>query len=838
MKIDDFEVTARADDWPFTASTRAMPSIVQLQNNAIHPRGFKDDIPVDLQGGRLIDMTEEEEIDPSDGATVQITTYRIETPDGHELTQTVRRKMKIDYRQLHHRVETLNGKETKNEVAVQQISNGFNTFPGGNFPAIEGGFDFDKSALKLNMDDPQDLRISNVLNQTRDAFLGILSQEKAEWIAKFPDLFSKMRTQSQLIPSTTTETVVNADGSVTTRSRSHQSVSSQWCRQETYINGVKQTSKSKWRAFVEYKGPEGGFKVKLSDEGEDELSEEENDDDERSAHSDDNESVFSITSQIPRGAIKAPGGKKKTDRAQMAARELVDSEQRYVDKLRLLDQIFRVDVEALEKAGDFERAKVGKLFSNISSLHTFHNTHLLPQLMDANREWNHTRRISHVMKKLAPFLKMYSEYTNNYNEAVKVFEEQRVKNRKFADLVAKIERLPECDNLPLSSHLICPVQRVMRYQLLLQEYKKHLNKSDVDLADTEEALQLVLKAAEHANETMKKLERYRKVIEMQEMLGNSLPLVSVGREFIESGPIQKISSSTQKPEERYLFLFNDLILLGVKGYVSKYRVRARFEALHTRVCEGDNLEREHSFYLRGNYGTEPPRCVELFTDTQEAKEKWMRKLQEVITRARDNSATFSKHDSKRSSISEGKSKSPKHCAECDIELSFLSRKVFKLKCSKCQRKLCDKCFGRYKNDGKKGKLCEGCVKNTVNSDTIRNAVSSVGDVLDKPPRGAGVLHGSDVRFKGSLGKTFHRYFAVRSDFCLYSYEDEKQTRAVAMLPLPGAEVKMCGERNSFQLRVGTRRIYTITVDDEKTQAKWMAVLDLAANAHMAQSDSE
>ncbi|CAJ0936479.1 unnamed protein product, partial [Mesorhabditis belari] len=70
-----------------------MPSIVQLHNNAMHPRGFNDEIPVDLEGGRLIDMTQEEEVDSADGARVSIMTYRIETPDGSELTKTVRRKL-------------------------------------------------------------------------------------------------------------------------------------------------------------------------------------------------------------------------------------------------------------------------------------------------------------------------------------------------------------------------------------------------------------------------------------------------------------------------------------------------------------------------------------------------------------------------------------------------------------------------------------------------------------------------------------------------------------------------------------------------------------------------
>lgn len=40
---------------------------------------------------------------------------------------------------------------------------------------------------------------------------------------------------------------------------------------------------------------------------------------------------------------------------------------------------------------------------------------------------------------------------------------------------------------------------------LFKEYKKHLDPSDVDYDDTEAALRLVLDAASHANEMMRKL---------------------------------------------------------------------------------------------------------------------------------------------------------------------------------------------------------------------------------------------------------------------------------------------------------------------------------------------
>ncbi|PIO71627.1 RhoGEF domain protein [Teladorsagia circumcincta] len=463
---------------------------------------------------------------------------------------------------------------------------------------------------------------------------------------------------------------------------------SHFSKHETFINGVKQMSKSTFKAFVEYKGPEGGYRVKLADNADD-LSEEETEDDDRASrcYSEITDSESDIQPYAAQSKQQAEA-KKRYDKAWFAAKELVDSEQRYVEKLRLLDEIFR---QRVVKEAAIDKEKQQKLFANISSLHQFHNTHFLPQLMEASRDWHTTKRIANVVRKQAPFLKMYSEYTNNYERASRIFEELK-KKKKFADVVREIE-----------------------------EYKKHLLETDVDYEDTALALQLVLQAASHANEMMKKLDGFGKVIEVQEQLGNSISLVSPGRELLKTGTLQKISSTTEKTEERTIFLFNDLILLaGERKMIGlyKYRLRAVFHACHTQICEGDNLEREHSFYIRGSDGNGPQRCVELFSETQKEKNDWVESI----------------------------------CA-----------------------------------------------------------------------------------FRGSLGKVFERYFVVRNDFCLYSYNSCDDDCALAMLPLPGCEVKLCGERFTFSLRVGSRRMYTVTVEDEQNQLRWMAVLDLAANAQLQQT---
>ena len=55
--------------------------------------------------------------------------------------------------------------------------------------------------------------------------------------------------------------------------------SSRYTHHETYVNGVKQESKCKYRALFEYKGPDGGFSMSLKNAADDDLSEDEAEDD-------------------------------------------------------------------------------------------------------------------------------------------------------------------------------------------------------------------------------------------------------------------------------------------------------------------------------------------------------------------------------------------------------------------------------------------------------------------------------------------------------------------------------------------------------------------------------
>lgn len=55
----------------------------------------------------------------------------------------------------------------------------------------------------------------------------------------------------------------------------------------------------------------------------------------------------------------------------------------------------------------------------------------------------------------------------------------------------------------LQHHMLGPVQRIPRYKMLLEDYLKRLPEDSPDRLETSTALDLISKAADHTNESMR-----------------------------------------------------------------------------------------------------------------------------------------------------------------------------------------------------------------------------------------------------------------------------------------------------------------------------------------------
>ncbi|XP_070651239.1 FYVE, RhoGEF and PH domain-containing protein 3 isoform X9 [Bos indicus] len=303
------------------------------------------------------------------------------------------------------------------------------------------------------------------------------------------------------------------------------------------------------------------------------------------------------------------------------AQELLHTEETYVKRLYLLDQVF---CTGLTEAGIPSEVTTG-IFSNISSIYRFHGQFLLPELQARiTNEWDVNPRLGDILQKLAPFLKMYGEYVKNFDRAMELVSTWTQRSPVFKDTVQSIQKQELCGNLTLQHHMLEPVQRVPRYELLLKDYLKRLPEDAPDWKDAERSLELISTAANHSNAAIRKMEKMHKLLEVYERLGGEEDIVNPANELIKEGHIQKLSAKNGTTQDRHLFLFNSMILYCVpklRLMGQKFSVREKMDISGLQVQDIVKSGAAHTFIITGK-----KRSLELQTRTEEEKKEWIQMM--------------------------------------------------------------------------------------------------------------------------------------------------------------------------------------------------------------------
>ncbi|XP_043390291.1 FYVE, RhoGEF and PH domain-containing protein 1 isoform X3 [Chelonia mydas] len=311
------------------------------------------------------------------------------------------------------------------------------------------------------------------------------------------------------------------------------------------------------------------------------------------------------------------------------ANELLQTEKAYVARLHLLDQVFCARLlEEARSRSSFPGDVVMGIFSNICSIYCFHQQFLLPELEKRMQEWDRYPRIGDILQKLAPFLKMYGEYVKNFDRAMELVNTWMERSAHFKLIVHQIQMEEACGNLTLQQHMLEPVQRIPRYQLLLKGYLQRLPPGAPDSRDAEKSLQLIATAAEHSNAAIRKMERMHSLLKVYELLGGEEDIVSPTNELIKEGHILKLSAKNGTTQDRYLILFNDRLLCCVpklRLLGQKFGVRARIDVEGMEVKESSGVNLPRTFLVSGKQ-----RSLELQARTEEEKRDWIQAIRATI----------------------------------------------------------------------------------------------------------------------------------------------------------------------------------------------------------------
>uniref|UniRef100_A0A8C6UAB0 FYVE, RhoGEF and PH domain containing 3 n=1 Tax=Neogobius melanostomus TaxID=47308 RepID=A0A8C6UAB0_9GOBI len=538
------------------------------------------------------------------------------------------------------------------------------------------------------------------------------------------------------------------------------------------------------------------------------------------------------------------------------AKELLHTEEAYIKRLNLLDQVF---CTKLTEAGIPQDVITG-IFSNISSIYCFHDQFLLPELKTRiTGEWDSNPRIGDILQKLAPFMKMYGEYVKNFDRAMDLVNTWTHRSSQFKSVVQNIQKQEVCGNLTLQHHMLEPVQRIPRYELLLKDYLKKLPEDALDRKDAEKALELISTAANHSNAAIRKMEKMHKLLEVYERLGGEEDIVNPANELIKEGHIKKMSAKNGTAQDRYLYLFNNMVLYCVpklRLMGQKFSVRERIDIAGMEVQENVKQNLPHTFVIIGKQ-----RSLELQARTAEEKEDWIQVIRATIERHKQNSETFNKAfnssfsreddhmpDSpgpwNTSMDSEGgvherksskkKEKEKQTCKGCNESFNFTKRKHH---CKSCGAAICAKCSKSL--DNKTSRVCPECYEASL---SLENMSVSLEQKRKVPERQIS-LTAENCILCGHLqlqdkGKSWSKVWAAvtkAEPLVLFLQSNGQESKGARVVPLPGIDVSTAssssGEKSEVKhsLRLShSQQTVVLSAPDAELQAEWMEVLSRAA----------
>ncbi|XP_006874410.1 PREDICTED: pleckstrin homology domain-containing family G member 1-like [Chrysochloris asiatica] len=234
--------------------------------------------------------------------------------------------------------------------------------------------------------------------------------------------------------------------------------------------------------------------------------------------------------------------------------EILETERTYVQDLKSIveDYLDCIRDQAKLPLDTEERAA---LFGNIQDIYHF-NSELLQDLENCE---NDPVAIAECFVSKSEEFHIYTQYCTNYPRSVAVLTEC-MRNKMLAKFFRERQETLK-HSLPLGSYLLKPVQRILKYHLLLHEIENHLDKDTEGYDVVLDAIDTMQRVAWHINDMKRKHEHAVRLQEIQSLLTNwkGPDLTSYGELVLEGTfRIQRAKN------ERTLFLFDKLLLITKK----------------------------------------------------------------------------------------------------------------------------------------------------------------------------------------------------------------------------------------------------------------------------------
>ncbi|XP_033095457.1 guanine nucleotide exchange factor VAV3-like isoform X2 [Anneissia japonica] len=398
---------------------------------------------------------------------------------------------------------------------------------------------------------------------------------------------------------------------------------------------------------------------------------------------DENEDVYADLMNIRRKLEKSDDPPKKLDKRKYCVDEIVDTEERYVEAL---DNLVTKFIRPLSTILSSEDRK--KIFLNIEELYSRHFK--FSRELYRSRD-NGTHNMSNVFIKHKDKFLIYGFYCSFLTNAQRHIDEV-CKSSAISRKIEECQMKYNENKFSLRDLLNVPMQRILKYHLLLRELIKHTDRNHPDKAGLDKALEEMQDLSLYVNEVKRDHEIMQTNAEMEKSLVNyhGASLNDFGR-IQKDGDLRiKMLRGGRGAVSSSCFLFDRVLLIcekrgkGQESHEFKHSIDLSCYMIEDNLPKGKG-KWNWCFWLTPISSSPDLSAVEIYTKTGDMMTKWV----DSIRLAKDN--INPKHETNHA-FEYTSFTDPTYCDGCKKLLRGIFFQGYK--CSRCKKSAHKECLSK------------------------------------------------------------------------------------------------------------------------------------------------
>lgn len=396
------------------------------------------------------------------------------------------------------------------------------------------------------------------------------------------------------------------------------------------------------------------------------------------------------------------------DKRSCCLQEIRQTEEKYTETLESIHQHFYKPLQRFLEPRDLE-----DIFINIEKLLNVHKS-LLEEIQTSIIK-NSAQNLYEIFNNYKKKLLLYGRYCSQFEAASKHLD--KIANTR-EDIRLKLEECSKRANngkFTLRDLLMVPIQRVLKYHLLLQELVKHTTDAR-DKDNLRMALDSMRDLAQCVNEVKRDHETLKQITSFQCSIDNlNQSLANYGRPKMDGEVRLMTVEKRSKLDSRYVFLFDKAVVI-CKHKGENYEMKEIidlpfFQIRNDPIGSKETKKWSHMFLLIDTHGQHG---YEFFFKTRELKKKWLEQFEMALSNIFPENGTANNHEFLMHSFEESST-----CKACRMLLRGTFFQGYR--CNRCKSAAHKECLGRVPPCGKQDSGSSTLTKSKISRTTPTRA---------------------------------------------------------------------------------------------------------------------